>query len=115
MTGALWWARPGLYRIHTFVWFAVQTSQNAIGALEWSSGYLPLDLVPIAACRRHRTRGNGIGSQASPRQLQDLARQSVMVGRQSLGLVGVEQVREAVIDLAIGQSCFTQFDSTLVA
>ena len=27
----------------------------------------------------------------------------------------VEQVREAVIDLAIGQSCFTQFDSTLVA
>lgn len=115
MTGALWWARPGLYRIQTFVWFAVQTAQNGLQRAERLGGYLPLDLVLIAACRRHRTRGNGIGSQASPRQLQDLARQSVMVGRQSLGLVGVEQVREAVIDLAIGQSSFAQFDSTLVA
>jgi len=48
VTGALWWARPGLYRIHTFVWFAVQTAQNGLQRAERLGDYLPLDLVLIA-------------------------------------------------------------------
>ena len=97
---------PGLYRIHMFVWFHVQIDLNGLQGAVRSSGYPCLPMPMIAAPAAFQVPWRGIDSQPSPRQLQDLARQAVWVWGQAFGLVGLEQVRQAVIDLAVSQSCF---------
>ena len=88
---------------------------NGLQRADVAGGYPCLHRPVIAACRCHRTRGNGIGSSHISAELQDAVSQQARCRRQTLGLVRGQQRVQRVRDLRVGQSLTFEFSNFEVA